>query len=1443
MRFIQLKISAQYEEVAVFCPFQINLYRQKDYVLINSLRLPSSINDIKDIQFMSSNVILVQALTQLILFQIDQNVTTILKSFPMKYSVLLNYEYKYNQIITLKGLNLDNSFNYTFTLLTGANSSLSNNQQQSVCYQQFFQTNSYFEFKQALQLQEDSFSGFQQQISQVIYDVYLGQNASLLYVSDSQLSLYSQNVQKKYIYLGADTTPSSQISYSFVDHTDFDKSSFQLRDFQWQVFDNFKVNFNNQTQQVILINSIIDSMSINNSTINLNNLNYLFISQLNITNTVFNATEEVQALAFLQLVNIKSVYIEKLIISNINLDNYILISASNCNNIVIRDIIVSNVTFSSKKRILQQPLNFQTMGDSSQAAQKQQQNVLINIVQSSNVVLTNYTISTIQSQQLFSLLNLQYNKLVTINNFTANIISNAIIANISQIYDEPQVGLFQVFNDTIFIQNVNIQNVKTSQSVFQVQSDNLQISNAVFSNIIALGSRGSAFFIYQSFFNILNSKFYNNKALLGGAVYAENSKDTCKIQLSEFDSNISEQGGAIFLKNSDLDMYLVKIIGNKAYIGGGIRYIEYIPKIINQPDSTNQFDENQGIIFGNNVASYPRKIALYPININFDSKQEMQQNVTRYYINNFMSGDTLQFSIQLYDEEQNHLNLNDYFANIKNLSPDLQSEINQYYFYCQSLNSSTIQLSGQMNTQYYNSTLQMFQFNQLIIKSEPNTNSSFILQNNFINIPNPKQNSQFIQLVANIQIFIQFRSCKLGEVIVQKTSASPSYCLPCPAQKYSLKDPNDIELWDSQDQACSLCPPSADSCKGDQITLKQGYWKETFLSDNILSCYNKPSNCLGGLIPDQDQFESSFKNYCKEGYIGPLCEECDIKGQYWDEKYINDGQFNCVPCKGEQGLILSYGFVALISILYLIYGIRQVIQGSVKKVYSYYIRRLNIASIGTSDSANKSAVLIKFLMHFLQMSSISFKLELPTSIDIFSVSIGTPIDAIKYSQDCKSIFSTSDIPAVYGRVIWSQIIAATYVLILGLIYYILVFTKNVSRNSYYKWSAIIFIYLFLQPNITSGLISIMSCRSIGSRSYVLADITLQCNTYQHITFIAFLIVPLFIIWNILIPLIIIITLFKSKNKLNYLSTRIKFGFLYQEYNDFCYYWEFTKILLRVTIIFVATYFREYVQMKSTICSLIIFFYLILAHIKKPFLSIEFNRIDLLLHIVIIICLQLQILQLGEAVSQFNQLSQIFIAIAAYSFLMLIALKFIQAILKQYYPIALRKCAFLARFSKYLAFFNIYKQDNSLKVFKHWKKIQKSIKQLTKLSNKDRKNNLLEKFDQENTQQQFKLEPKLFYKNSLLLNSESCTLSDQPRLIQNQKPAKLISFTHRNILNSPPVSILQNTIGETDIEISSRSEKQTSTLIQNMKQNSEKIKLKKYNFLSKRNSKNLDSSLQ
>ena len=55
-------------------------------------------------------------------------------------------------------------------------------------------------------------------------------------------------------------------------------------------------------------------------------------------------------------------------------------------------------------------------------------------------------------------------------------------------------------------------------------------------------------------------------------------------------------------------------------------------------------------------------------------------------------------------------------------------------------------------------------------------------------------------------------------------------------------------------------------------------------------------------------------------------------------------------------------------------------------------------------------------------------------------------------------------------------------------------------------------------------------------------------------------------WTIIIPLVMFIQIFKNKHNLNKSFMRIKYGFIYKEYNTNHYYWEFVKIAQKILII-------------------------------------------------------------------------------------------------------------------------------------------------------------------------------------------------------------------------------------------------------------------------------------
>ncbi|KAL4510011.1 hypothetical protein ABPG72_010204 [Tetrahymena utriculariae] len=74
-------------------------------------------------------------------------------------------------------------------------------------------------------------------------------------------------------------------------------------------------------------------------------------------------------------------------------------------------------------------------------------------------------------------------------------------------------------------------------------------------------------------------------------------------------------------------------------------------------------------------------------------------------------------------------------------------------------------------------------------------------------------------------------------------------------------------------------------CYGNYSMLKQTYWRSNYTvnSSDILYCSNSPSSCKGGSGIGND--------LCYEGHIGAQCLDCDISGNYWQDKYFQGLQF------------------------------------------------------------------------------------------------------------------------------------------------------------------------------------------------------------------------------------------------------------------------------------------------------------------------------------------------------------------------------------------------------------------------------------------------------------------------------------------------------------------------------------------------------------------------
>ncbi len=68
--------------------------------------------------------------------------------------------------------------------------------------------------------------------------------------------------------------------------------------------------------------------------------------------------------------------------------------------------------------------------------------------------------------------------------------------------------------------------------------------------------------------------------------------------------------------------------------------------------------------------------------------------------------------------------------------------------------------------------------------------------------------------------------------------------------------------------------------------------------------------------------------------------------------------------------------------------------------------------------------------------------------------------------------------------------------------------------------AFIFIIFQIQPSMISTIISGLSCRKIGIKSYIMSDVSYECLSTVHIFFILFFLIPSLFIWVVTIPLVV-----------------------------------------------------------------------------------------------------------------------------------------------------------------------------------------------------------------------------------------------------------------------------------------------------------------------------------
>ena len=106
---------------------------------------------------------------------------------------------------------------------------------------------------------------------------------------------------------------------------------------------------------------------------------------------------------------------------------------------------------------------------------------------------------------------------------------------------------------------------------------------------------------------------------------------------------------------------------------------------------------------------------------------------------------------------------------------------------------------------------------------------------------------------------------------------------------------------------------------GSNIYPLPGYWRDSNMTDNFISCFNYDA-CLGGLYNNQ----TSATGFCFEGYIGTVCGVCDIG-------YSSTGAYECSKCPPQNKNIVRIVGMLLLMLMAVSIMVRSTLNSALEK--------------------------------------------------------------------------------------------------------------------------------------------------------------------------------------------------------------------------------------------------------------------------------------------------------------------------------------------------------------------------------------------------------------------------------------------------------------------------------------------------------------------------------
>ncbi|CAD8200536.1 unnamed protein product [Paramecium pentaurelia] len=722
------------------------------------------------------------------------------------------------------------------------------------------------------------------------------------------------------------------------------------------------------------------------------------------------------------------------------------------------------------------------------------------------------------------------------------------------------------------------------------------ISNCIFSNNSA--HFGGSLFIQEIDVFIKNSQFYNNFAQIGGAIYFFSKQKQLYFFRTKFFNNRASIAGAVFFNNQSLQLTKeleIEFADNNS--------TQYEQNIFEKPRSlTISIDGGKTLLekkfIKKNKDEIIEQIRIIPYKIlGYQSKVNQLTLPSGRSIQSYQYFDEYTYSFIPYNLTFRIIAL-DKFNNQNKGLYDSSCTLKPMAFNLTSQSEATyVTYSLSKYHAFFDNNTGDYNLDDLVIYWNPNYDQDLVLrisiECNEISVPFYNKDPPYViqSQNNNYKLLVDIRTfqCQLGEFLNQTTGGcmicdkfQNQYQVTRKALNCSYKDDTKIRLIESS-----------------MIELRQYYWRAYNYSQNIEYCYHFPKNCQGGWKPGDKS--------CIVGHIGALCEQCDLYNTRGQGSFYLSSAYQCLNCNITIYNILSITFVILWTLLSTLISV-----SSTSEMVTEFIAGLRLRLFGVKFPIKQisTAILIKVLTNYLQIIStlFTFQLELPPGLSAIINSCANPIESMAFSLDCYLV-SITDILIIYFRVIWSLIMALSYILIFIGLGALAIALKIIHHDFSFITISLIYLFIYFQPNLIGQLISLLSYRKISDEFWISSNVSYRYDTSSHLKWIIAFDIPLLIILCITIPTILWYGVYKNRQKLDKTTTRKTWGYLYHEYIKKAYFWETIKIIQKELIILSRIYYDDQITIKASLIFLLLFSYSHFAKSINPYMTKQLNILD------------------------------------------------------------------------------------------------------------------------------------------------------------------------------------------------------------------------------------------